>query len=107
LANIVVVSRIRIKQGRRQAAIDALREELTASHEEAGVLKFALHEDPDDPANLLVIEVYRRAEDIESHYKQPHFTKLFAQMGELFDGVPTADRYVSLPAGDPVKGQLA
>jgi quinol monooxygenase YgiN len=107
MPNVVVVSRIKVRQGQRGAAIEALCEEIEASHREDGVLKFALHEDPTDPANLLVVEVYRSAEDIENHYNQPHFTKLLERMDELFDGLPTADRFTSLPAGDPTKGQLA
>jgi len=107
LANVVVVSRIKTKPGQREVAIEALREEIEASHNEPGVLKFTLHEDPEDLSNLLVVEVYRSVDDIETHYQQPHFTKLLGRMGELFDGIPTADRFVSLPAGDPVKGQLA
>lgn len=106
MPNVVVVSRIKVKQGQREAAIAALREEIEASHREDGVLKFALHEDPADPAKLMVIEVYRGAEDIQSHYKQPHFTKLLDRMDELFDGLPTADRFTSLSVGDPAKGQL-
>jgi quinol monooxygenase YgiN len=107
MRNVVVVSRIKVKPGQRDVAIDALREEIEASHREDGVLKFALHEDPADPANLLVIEVYRSAEDIENHYNQAHFTKLLLRMEELFDGLPTADRFTSLSTGDPMKGQLA
>lgn len=106
MANVVVVSRIRIKSGQRDAAIEALREEIEASHGESGVLKFALHEDPRDPLNLLVVEVYREPADLEHHYKEPYFTKLLERMDELFDGVPTADQFVSVAIGDPVKGQL-
>jgi quinol monooxygenase YgiN len=107
MPNVVVVSRIKVGQSQREAAIDALREEIEASHHEDGVLKFALHEDPADPANLMVVEVYRSAEDIQSHYKQPHFTKLLERMDELFDGLPSAERFMSLPIGDRTKGQLA
>lgn len=106
MPNVVVVSRIKVRQGQGEAAIEALREEIEASHREDGVLKFALHEDPADSASLMVVEVYRSAEDIQSHYKQPHFMKLLERMDELFDGLPTADRFTSLPIGDLAKGQL-
>ncbi|MCV7386480.1 putative quinol monooxygenase [Mycolicibacterium porcinum] len=107
MAHIVVISRIQVKHGQREAALEALREEIEASHHEDGVVKFALHEDPEDALKLLMVEVYRAEEDIDSHYKQPYFLELVNRMGELFDGLPTADRFVGLPFGDPAKGQLA
>ncbi|WP_162938566.1 putative quinol monooxygenase [Mycobacterium kyogaense] len=107
MAHNVVISRIRIKDGQREAALEALREEIVASHEEDGVLKFTLHEHPDNPLELLAVEVYRTPEDIATHYRQPHCVKLISRMGELFDGVPTADRFVSLSVGTSAKGVIA
>lgn len=107
MGQVVVVSQIKTKSGQTQAAIEALREELEASHLEDGVLKFALHQSLEDPAALLMVEVYCDVDDIAVHYRQPHFAKLLARMEELFDGMPTADRFAPLPLGDDAKGQLA
>jgi quinol monooxygenase YgiN len=107
VGQLVVVSQIKTKPGQTQAAIDALQEELEESHGEPGILKFALHQSPEDPANLMMIEVYRDEADLESHYQQPHFAKLVARLDELFDGVPTADRFVPLAFGETAKGLLA
>jgi quinol monooxygenase YgiN len=107
VGQLVVVSQIKTKPGQTQAAIDALQEELEESHGEEGILKFALHQSPEDPTRLLMVEVYRDEADLDVHYQQPHFAKLVARLDELFDGVPTADRYVPLAFGDAAKGLLA
>jgi quinol monooxygenase YgiN len=107
VGQLVVVSQIKTKPGQTQAAIEALQEELEESHGEPGILKFALHQSPEDPAKLLMVEVYQDEADLESHYQQPHFTKLVARLDELFDGLPTADRFVPLAFGDAAKGMLA
>jgi quinol monooxygenase YgiN len=104
---IVVVSRIAVKPGMVEDAMAALVTELEHSHGEEGMLKFALHRAPDDPTQLLMVEVYRSAADIDLHYRQPYFADLVKRMGDLFDGMPTADRFVPLPYGDPAKGTLA
>ena len=107
MGQVVVVSQIKTKPDQTQAAIEALQEELEESHGEDGILKFALHQSVDDPAKLLMVEVYRDEADLDSHYQQPHFAKLVARMDELFDGVPTADRYLPFAFGDASKGLLA
>ena len=107
MGKVVVVSQIKTKPGQTQAAIDALQEELEESPVEEGILKFALHQSPEDPAKLLMVEVYQDEADLENHYQQPHFMKLVARLDELFDGMPTADRFVPLAFGDAAKGLLA
>ena len=84
-----------------------LQAEATATHGEAGVLRFALHRSCEDPRDLIMIEVYRTEADVEHHAHQPYFRELVERIPELFDGRPTADRFERVPCGESPKGRLA
>lgn len=48
----------------------------TASRQEAGVITYTTHVDPDDPRQFFIYEVYHDAGGLEAHQQTSHFREL-------------------------------
>jgi quinol monooxygenase YgiN len=104
---LLVVSLLTPRKGSRDTVIAMLREELPQCHGEPGVVRFALHEDHNDPRRLIVIEAYRHADDLEAHYTTPYFAKIAEELPPLLDGPVQIIRAVPVPVGVDPKSTLA
>jgi quinol monooxygenase YgiN len=106
VAELVVVSLLRAKPGRREEVVEALRDDLKTAHREAGVLRFAVHGVIDDPDRLVVVEVFRNAADLDAHYETEAFKHIVEILPDLIVGDVEVVRTVPVPIGDPHKGVL-
>ncbi len=104
--DVVIVADVFAKEGRAEELEAVLREHTVRTHEEPGILIFAVHRDRENPDHFAVIEVYESQDDLETHRKTQRYIQLMASLPELI-----ADRgrleLQPLPAGDPAKGRLA
>lgn len=76
-----------LKAGAEDKAIATLQE-LTAAVKanEPGVLVYIAHRPQKDPSKIVFFEVYKDAEAVANHSKQPHMAKMFAMSREIFEG---------------------
>ncbi|MCH8847824.1 MAG: antibiotic biosynthesis monooxygenase [Chloroflexi bacterium] len=73
---LVLMVNIKVKPGRRDDFIAAIREdgEGTTTKEE-GNLQFSAIQDSDDPDRFFLFEVYRDEAALDAHRQMPHFLK--------------------------------
>ncbi len=102
----VIIAEVFAKEGRAEELDEVLRDHTERTHEEPGVLLFAVHRDRQDPNHFAVIEVYESQDHLETHRNTERYATLMASLPELI-----ADRSrIELeprPAGEPGKGRLA
>jgi quinol monooxygenase YgiN len=106
MATITLITRIPVADGHVDAAIAAISANLTASHQEDGVVRMALLRERDDSNRLMVVEIFRSAEDLDQHMKTPHLAAVVKALGPLIAGEITSFRLRPLPMGDLRKGSL-
>ncbi len=84
---------LKMKAGAEEKAIATLQE-LTAAVKaaEPGVLVYIAHRSQSDPSQIIFFEVYKDAEAVANHSKQPHMAKMFASSRELFEGGMKLDK---------------
>jgi quinol monooxygenase YgiN len=103
MSQVVVVATYRVPAGGRDGALEALRTLAERTHDEAGCLACALHEDPDDKGVLVLVERWTSSVALENHRLQAYVTGLDHS---AFDGEPEMRVLRPVPAGDPMKGTL-
>ena len=106
MAELVVVSHLTVKPGKRDLVLDALRDDLATAHGEEGVVRFAVHQVIDEPEKLVVIEVFRTKADVDVHYQTDAFKKIVEILPDLLEGDVDVIQTEPIPIGDPVKGVL-
>jgi quinol monooxygenase YgiN len=106
MSQVVVVATARARKGSEQAARDAFAALAEQTHAEAGCLAYALHEDPDDPQALVVVERWTSSVALENHFHQPYVKALPELAADLLEGTVEIRRLVPVPTGDPTKGTL-
>jgi quinol monooxygenase YgiN len=102
----VVVSRFRSRPGCRDAVIEIFGWHCAATHDEPGVLVFALHQEQDDPDAFVAVEAYRSAEDLAIHKETPHYRRALSLLPDLITGRPESTICTPRPLGDPKKGTV-
>ena len=103
---LVVVVHMLFVRGETGAAIDAFTPAIELSQQEPGCIKFAAHQDVDDPDVLVVVEQWESKEAHDSHLKQPHVQTLNETVASLMAGVPRISVSRSLDIGDPAKSVI-
>jgi quinol monooxygenase YgiN len=106
VSRITVVSRVLVKEGETEQVLKILRRHIANTHEEEGVLGFALHRDLYDERRFAVIEAYRDVEALERHRQTPSYQRSMAELPALLEEWPDTKLYTPLPEGDPVKGTV-
>lgn len=94
------------KKGATKAAIDLFAPTIELSQREPGCLKFAVHQDIDDPDVLVVVEQWESKAAHDTHLKQPHVQELNESVAPLMAGVPRISVGKSLEIGDPARGVI-
>ena len=103
--NVVVVVVVRVKEGREDEAIEAVRSFLEPSHEEEGCLRYALHRDTSDPRRFVLVEHWRSQADLDAHFTKPYMANI-GRMNDLVEQPPDLIFVEPVPLGDATKGQL-
>ncbi len=106
MSHVVATVVFKIKDGRVDDAIAALTETIVPTHDEAGCLNYALHQDNADKNTLVLVERWTSQVALESHMQQPYVAALGAKAADLLDGPPQMHFCTPIPVGDPMKGAL-
>jgi quinol monooxygenase YgiN len=103
---VVVVAIIQVKPGSEDEALAAFSASIPPTHEEAGCLGYALHQDRDDATRFVFVEQWASEDALNAHGQTPHLKALFGAVGGLVTGPPTIIRTAAVPVGDAAKGIL-
>ena len=72
----VIVAPIQIKEGHREAFIEAMLDDAKGSvKDEPGCLRFDVIQDGDDPNRIWLYEIYVDEAAFQAHLQAPHFIK--------------------------------
>lgn len=72
----IIVARWRPRSGETQKIEEILRELVSKTREEPGVLQFVAHRSEDDPNEFLLYEQYVSAQAFREHQQTAHFKEL-------------------------------
>jgi quinol monooxygenase YgiN len=89
MSEVHVFATVTAGPGHADALRDVLKDLVTASHEEPGVLQYILHEDPKNLGNFYVFEAYKDQDAANAHMASPHLATAFAKAGALVGGAPS------------------
>jgi quinol monooxygenase YgiN len=64
------------KPGNEATVHEILRQMSEASRQEAGVITYTTHVDPDNPREFFIYEKYHDADGLEAHQQTTHFKEL-------------------------------
>jgi quinol monooxygenase YgiN/catechol 2,3-dioxygenase-like lactoylglutathione lyase family enzyme len=76
---VVVVARIRIREGHEERALALFRPIVEQTRAEPGCLAYELHRSVDDPTLFLLCEAWQRRGDLDHHLTMPYVRALCAQ----------------------------
>ena len=89
--SIVVVAKLKAKQGSEKQMEEALRAMITKVKEESGCLKYILHRSNQDPTVFVFYEVYQDQAALDFHCKTPHLKEMSGKLCGLLDGRPAIE----------------
>jgi autoinducer 2-degrading protein len=90
---LVVHIQVRVRSGRVEDFLAATRVNARASLGEPGVLRFDVLQDQDDPAHVVLTEVYRDADASAAHKLTPHYAAWRDLVAEMMAGPRSSARY--------------
>lgn len=94
---VIVIAQLEAKPefaAQFRAALDPL---IAATLQEAGCLRYQLHQDLDNPHSWMLYEVWKSEAALTAHQGQPHFTKFVTTAEPWFAG-STIRRYQPVDA---------
>lgn len=80
---IKIISRNRIKEGKKEEFLSLVKELVEKSRAEEGNASYGLWEDKKDPNVLTFVEDWRDQAAIDLHNATEHFVRIVPQMREL------------------------
>ena len=63
------------------------------TRQEAGCIRYELHQNNENPRDLTFIEEWESEADLEAHLKTPHIRAAFEKMPEVVAGSPDIRKY--------------
>jgi quinol monooxygenase YgiN len=94
---MVVVAKIKVKQGHEREAEAAFRKQIDfVSREEPGTLLYILHRGRKQRSTFLFYERYADADAFDRHGKTSAIQALFKTLQALLDGPPSIELYDEL-----------
>ncbi len=91
---------IRVKPEHLEAFKAITIENATNSHKEAGVVRFDVLQQQDDPTRFTLIEVYRHPDGHAAHRETAHYAKWRDTVPEMMAEPRTAVKYQNICPGD-------
>ena len=84
---VTVIARFKIKGDKEKEALEQLNK-MTAAVEaqEQGVLAYMCHRSQNDPLEIVFVEIYGEAKDLDAHGQTPHMKEFMAGLGQFSDG---------------------
>lgn len=102
----VVIVHLHAKKGCEEELIDTLRINMEQTHREAGVERFTLNRNLNDPTRFVVVEVYKSRDDYDKHHATAHYAACVAKLPSLMEEMFASTYYETLKIGDPKKGSF-
>ena len=100
----IVLVNIRVKMEKIEDFIAASAENARNSRKEAGIVRFDLIQQKDDPANFVLLEVYRTPGDQALHRETAHYLAWRDAVDGMMDGPRKGLTYRSLNTPDEAWG---
>lgn len=82
---IKIVAQNVVKEGMREAFIEAVQFLITESQKEEGCVEYHLYEDVHNPQVLTFLEVWKDLEAIDVHSHSEHYTTIVPTLGAFVD----------------------
>jgi len=92
----VVHVHVHVKPECVQAFVEATLENARASVREAGIARFDVIQQHDDPARFVLVEVYRNLEASTAHKATAHYAKWRDAVGEMMAGPRSSVKYTNV-----------
>lgn len=93
---ISVIAKLPVQEGKRQEALDAVKELMAEVAKEEGTLFYSVNANEKDPNTLIMIERYRDREALDFHGSTQHFKKFMDKAGGFLAGRPEITAYEEL-----------
>jgi quinol monooxygenase YgiN len=103
---VVVVATFRAKEGCEAELEEGLTALITASQQDEGCVRYALHKGLDDPRSYAMVERWLSRADLDAHLKLPHVAALAGALDYLV-APPLVLNLEPFPIGDPELGTLS
>lgn len=97
---MIVVARLKAKEGSEEKLKDALTEVVSKVKGEEGTLLYTISRSQQDPKLFLIYEKYVDMDAFVHHTSTSHFKKLSDSLASLLDGAPEIGMYDELAALD-------
>jgi len=97
---LVVHVHVRVKPGAAEAFRAASVANAEASRREAGVLRFDLLADREDPGRFVLVEVYRDAAAAAAHKETAHYAAWRDAVADLMAEPRRSEKYVNISPDD-------
>ena len=83
---LILTAKLRAKPGRAQDLINLAEQAIGPSRSEMGCITYELLQDPFDQESFTFFEKWRSREDLELHFKEPHFLEFAVESVKITDG---------------------
>ena len=90
---LILIAKLRAKPGCVQELINLAERAIEPSRNEEGCLTYELLQDPFDRESFTFFEKWRSREDLELHFKEPHFLEFAAESEKITDGAAVLVSY--------------
>jgi quinol monooxygenase YgiN len=86
---LALIARFRVRTGAGPRIEKAFAEASVPTAQEAGVLAYQLHREPDNPDAFVVYERWRSLEDLEAHLRTSYIVALRAEIDAVMERQPS------------------
>lgn len=93
---IHVVTRVRALPEKTDVLRSLLQELVEVSLQEPGCLRYSLLQNRVLPEEFVILEEWRRVEDVEAHWDSPHIQEAFLEGADWLAAPPDSHRYYLL-----------
>ncbi|MEM7411522.1 MAG: putative quinol monooxygenase [Myxococcota bacterium] len=99
---LVVAGVVRLNPEKREEAMVAAREMMTATRAEAGCISYTFSADLDDPGAFRIFEEWKDQAALDAHFEAPHMATFAAKVGGFGVEEMTVQKYEVASVG-PVR----
>lgn len=86
---LAIIVRFRVHSGAGLRIEKAFADASAQTSQEAGVLAYQLHREPDNPDAFIVYERWRSLDDLEAHLRTPYIMMLRREIDAVMEGQPS------------------
>lgn len=94
---ITIIARLKARPGKEKILADGCVQFVKVVREkEKGCTMYEPYVNPENPAEIIVLEKYIDQEALDNHFQTEHFQALAANFDELLDGPPILEKLTAL-----------